>query len=115
MILKKHTVINDSLTVNGNILGKGYTLTVKGSIKARDIDVGNVNAESIDAWNVKAINIDAHNINVWNVNAESIDAQNIIYYAFCIAYNSIKCKSLKGIRENSFHKALDGKVIIKGK
>lgn len=58
-------------------------------------------------FSIDALNIDALNINAWN-----IDAGDISYYAFCIAYKDIKCNSIKGRRENSFHKALDGKIII---
>ena len=45
----------------------------------------------------------------------NIKAWDIKYYAFCISYNSIECVTIKGERNNSFHKCLDGKLIIKEK
>jgi len=66
----------------------------------------NIDVESnIKAFNIKAWNIDAHNIKAWN-----IDANDINYYAYCIAYYSFKCKSVKGIRKNSICKCLDGEI-----
>jgi len=37
------------------------------------------------------------------------------FYAVAFAYNSFKCKSVKGRRENSRYFCLDGDVIINGK
>ena len=69
-----------------------------------DIHV-NVN---IDAYNIKAYNIKAYNIDAYN-----IEAYNISYYAFCVSYGDIICTSIRGRRNNSFHKCLDGKLTIK--
>ena len=35
------------------------------------------------------------------------------YYAVCVAYNNIECKSIKGRRKNSKHFVLDGKLEVK--
>lgn len=48
-----------------------------------------------------------------NINAHNINAYNIRYYAFCVAYYSFWCKSVKGRRENSFHKCLDSEIVYK--
>jgi hypothetical protein len=107
LVLKKDMVFNESITVEGNITCKGgrFNLTVKGNISARNIT----------AWNIDAGNISALNINAGNITAGNISAWDISYYAFCVAYASIKCVSIKGRREHSFHKALDGKITIKKK
>jgi hypothetical protein len=87
----------------------GITVTA-GNISAGDVIAGDVIAGNITAGSIIAGEIIARNINAWNINVESIS-----YYAFCIVYKNIRCSSIKGTRENSFHKCLDGKVIIKKK
>ena len=65
--------------------------------------------------NIKAHgNIDAHgNITAFDIDAHgNIKAKNIEYYAFCIAYKSLKCESIAGARKNSFHKCLDQEIEI---
>jgi len=99
------------------------------NINARNIDARNINARNINAWNIdarniNAWNIDARNINAWDINARDINAEdinarninarNILYYAFCGVYNSIKCLSIKAEREShSEPVCLDGKLEIK--
>lgn len=136
-IMEKDEVIEGNLTVKGSILGKDgrrFNLTVKGNISA-----GNILAVDISAWDVSAWDISAGgNISAWdisaggdvsavgdisavgnisagNISAVDISARDISYYAFCIAYKSIKCRSIKGRRENSFRKCLDGKIEISDK
>ena len=76
-------------------------------IKAYDIDAGNIGACDINASDIKACNIKAFDINAWN-----IDACDISYWAVCVAYNNIKCKSIKGRRKNSKHFVFDGKLEV---
>jgi hypothetical protein len=84
------------------------------NINAWNIDALDINALDINAWNINAWNIDALDINAWNINAWNIDARNILYYAFCSVYQSIKCKSIKAKREvHSEPVCLDGKLEIK--
>ena len=100
------------------------------NIKASDIDAWNIESGEIDAWNIKADGIDAYNIkasNIYasnieaydiearNIKARNIDADRISYYASCIAYQSLKCLSIEGRRENSIHKCLDSEIEIKKK
>ncbi len=69
---------------------------------------------NITAWDINAGNINAENINAWDINAWDINAGNILYYAFCCVYNSIKCFSIKAKREvHSEPICLDGKLEIK--
>jgi len=77
-----------------NICSKEY----RRNIVAGDIVAGDIVAGDIGAWNIIA----------WN-----IDAWNIDYHAACIAYSSFKCISIKGRRENSIHKCLDGEIELK--
>ena len=76
-------------------------------IEALNIDTGNIKAIDIYAWNITALNIEALNINAWN-----ISARNISYYAVCFAYKNIKCKSIKGTRNNARHFVIDGKIEV---
>jgi len=68
---------------------------------------GNITACNIDAFDITACNIDA-----FDITACIIKAKNIEYYAFCIAYKSLKCESIAGARKNSFHKCLDQEIEI---
>jgi hypothetical protein len=53
--------------------------------------------------------------NGWDFNGRNFDGKKISYYASFVAYYSIKCTEIKGRRKNSFHKCLDGKIIVNGK
>ena len=88
-------VIRDDVTFNCDV-------KIDGGIDAVNIDAyGNIVAESIDArGNIVAVNIDALNLS----------AKHVEYYAFCIAYESFKCVSVKGRRKNAIHKCLDGEI-----
>lgn len=93
------------------------------NINSGDITAVNINAKNIDAYNIDALNIKANgDINAVNIKVSSIDADNIeaininaqdiSYYAVCFAYNNIKCKSIKGRRDNAKHFVLDGKMEV---
>ena len=57
--------------------------------------------------------IDARDIIAWDIIALNINANNILYYAFCCVYNSIKCKSIKSKRDKAHPPmCLDGKLEI---
>ena len=114
-----------------------FDLNVKANIDALDIDAHNIEAYGINAYNINANNINVYNINAiniyvnninaddikaddidasdiyaWNIYAFDINAENINYYAVCVAYKNIKCKSIKGRRENSKHFVLDGELEV---
>ena len=87
------------------------------NIKVRDINAVNIDAWNIDAWNINAYNIKAGDIitgdiSACNIEAGDISANDISYHAVCFAYDSIKCKSIKGRRKNSKHFVLDGKLEV---
>jgi hypothetical protein len=85
-----------------------------GNINARNITAWDINARDITAWNINAGNINAGNITAWDINAWNITARDILYYAFCSVYQSIKCISIKAKKE-IHHKpiCLEGKLEIK--
>lgn len=82
-------------------------------IKAGMIRCCDINADSILASDINASIINAKDIYSFNISAYSINAENINYYAVCVAYKDIKCKSIKGRRENAKHFVLDGKLEVK--
>jgi len=82
-------------------------------IEALDIEAHDIKAYNIEAHNIDALDIKALDIKAYNIEAHNIDALDISYYAFCIAYNSFKCSSIEGRRENSIHKCLDSEIEIK--
>lgn len=81
-----------------------------------DLVVFNFNLDvtaNINACNIRARDINANDINACDINACDINAWNISYYAVCYAYNNIKCKSIKGRRENAKHFVLDGVLEVR--
>lgn len=74
---------------------------------------GDIDARDINAWDINAENINAGDIIAWDIIALNINANNILYYAFCCVYNSIKCKSIKSKRDKAHPPmCLDGKLEI---
>jgi len=109
--------------IAGNIIARDIKA---GNITAKDITAKDINAWNITAWNIDAWNIDAGsitakdikagNINAWNIDARNINAENIVYYASCLAYNSIQCISIKAKRKiHAEPICLDGELTIKTK
>ena len=91
-----------------------FDLDIKANIDACDINARDINAWNIESCDINAININAYDIIADDINAYDIKANNIIYFAVCFAYENIKCKSIKGRRENAKHFVLDGKIEIAG-
>ena len=123
LVLEQNTTYEGDLIVYGNITGKNgarYNLTVHGNlnacdVNARDVNARDVNAMDVNAWNVNArdvnaCDVNARDVNARDVNAGDVNAGDISYYAVCFAYHNIKCKSIKGRRDNSKHFVLDGKI-----
>lgn len=84
---------------------KNGVLAINGDVKI-DCDVS-INASIIVNGDIDCWNITCRNINCWN----------IYYYALCIAYKNIKCKSWTARREKHIDPiCIDGKLeIIKDK
>ena len=90
-----------------------FCLVIKANIDARNINALDIDAGDIDARNINALDINALDINALNINAWNINAKEIIFWAVCVAYNNIKCTSIKGSRKNAKYFCLDGEVTIK--
>ena len=99
-------VLNEDLEITFDCIIP-CNIKVYGNIEAKDID-----AYNITAYNIDAPDIDAYNIDAYNITAGNIKAKNIKYYAFCIAYDFLRCESIAGERKNSFHKCLDREIKI---
>lgn len=117
---REDVTIQCDIKVNSNIYARNiYARDVNArniyawDVNAKDANAWDVNAKDVNALNIDARNVDARNVDAWNVNALNIDALNILYYAVCIAYETFKCKSVKGRRENSVHMCLDGEIEYK--
>jgi len=81
-------VVNGSLVLDCDVKFE-FDIAVKINITAWDIDAGDIDVE----------NINAENIDAWNITARNINAWDILYYAFCCVYKSIKCFSIKAKRK----------------
>ena len=78
-----------------------------------DLNVNaNILAYDIRGMDIRALDIRACDIKARDINVRNIEAVNISYYAACVAYQSIKCKSIKGRLENSKHFVLYGKLEV---
>ena len=133
LILEKDTIFNESLTVEGNILGKGgvrYNLTVKGNLDCFDLDCFDLDCEDLNCWNLNCFDLDCWNLNCEDLNCEDLNCRNLNCFdldcgdlncwdlSFCaiaITYNSFKCKSWKSGRNNYIIKCLDGDIEIRDK
>ena len=108
---------NEVLEIDGDVTFE-CSFSINASIK---VNAGNITAGNITARNITAGNITAWNINAWNITARDITARNInagdiLYYAFCVVYDSIKCISIKARREKAQEPiCLDGKLEVKQK
>jgi hypothetical protein len=117
--------------IEGGILDCNYedvrfecSIVIEASIiNAHDIIAHNINAHNIIAHDIIAHDINVHDIIAHDINAHDIIAhdinvhdiivRDISYYAFCIAYKSIKCKSWKKRRDNALDPiCLDEKLEI---
>jgi hypothetical protein len=101
-----------TITVNGNLkitcsIKINANITVDG-----DIDCRNIDCRNIDCLNIDCLNIDCRNIDCRNIDCLNIDCLNIDFYAFAIAYESFKCASWTGRRDNAFAKCLDKEIEI---
>ena len=97
-----------------NLVVFNFDLNVKSNIYAWNIYARNINALNIHVKDICVCYLDANDIKVHDINAQRINANNISYYAVCYAYENIKCKSIKGRKNNSKHFVLDGHISIDG-
>ena len=97
-----------------------FSVKIKRNINARDINARDINAWNINAWNINARDINAWNINAGDINAGDINAWNInardiSFFAFCVAYISVKCKSWTAKREKHLPpQCIEGTLTVDG-
>ena len=84
LVLKENYSIDDDLTVDGNIICEGALW----SLNCRDL-------------------------NCRDLTCANLNCMNLNFYAICIAYESLKCKSWKATRDKHIIKCLDGEIEIK--
>ena len=108
-------IVNDVLVIKGDVKFNAdisiaaSILVIEGNITAESITAWDINAWDINAENITARDITAKDINAWGINAK-----DILYYAFCTVYRSIKCVSIKAKRGIAHPPiCLDGKLEIK--
>ena len=142
LVLEKDTEFDESIEVSGSILGKDghrFNLKVEGDIDCNNIDCHNItcldincrnitchnitcldincldiNCLDIDCLDINCLDIDCHDIDCNDIICNNIDCCGIRYYAVCVAYKNIRCKTIVGRRKNSRHFVLDGKIEIRG-
>ena len=119
-IYKTQEEVDADLNEHGDLI-LNCSVKFEFSVKIkRNITAGDIDAWDIDAWNIRAGNIDAWNIDAWNIDAGNIRAGNIragdlSFFALCVAYGSIKCKSWRARREKHLTpQCLDGALTVSG-
>jgi len=90
-----------------------------GNLDCRDLNCGNLNCGDLNCGNLNCWNLDCRDLNCRNLdcrdlNCMDLDCRNLSYYAVAFAYESFKCKSIEGRRNNSKHFCLDSEVKITG-
>lgn len=81
-------------------------------IEAVCIDAGVIRARDIYTTTIKSMSIYARDIKAIGVNAVNIYARDIMYTTMCVAYEDIKCNSIKCRRELPIHCSLYGKLEV---
>ena len=102
--MKKDTTYNNSIRVEGDIVGKDgqrYDLYVNGDIEAMSIEVGNITSRgSTNAWNINTGDITAFDINV----IENIQAGGEIIADFILCESLIQPEGKKLVCKNLIEK-----------
>jgi len=111
LILTENYSIDENLTVEGNIICQGG----KWNIICGNIICGNITCGNITCGNIICGNIICWDITCGNIICWDITCGNINYFAVAFAYESFKCKSIKGRRCKSKHFCLDSEIEYKPK
>ena len=96
LILEKDTVFDESIVVEGPIMGKDgvrYNLKVEGNIDCYNIDCNNIVCYNIVCYNIDCYNIDCNNIDCHNIVCHNIDCHNIVCHNINASF--ILCESIK--------------------
>jgi hypothetical protein len=98
LVLKENTTFDEDLIVRGNIRCEG--------------GCWNLDCWNLDCWNLNCWNLNCCDLNCCDLNCRNLNCWDLNFYAFCIAYNSFKCKSWKARRDKFVCKCLDGEIEI---
>ena len=114
LILEKDTTYEDSLKVEGCILGKDgerFNLTIKGNLNCLDLTCRNLTCWDLTCWDLTCEDLTCRDLNCGNFTCWNLTCGDLNFYAFAITYSSFECKTWKARRDNYFIKSLDGKII----
>ena len=92
--------VHDDVKIECNI-------NINASIMCRDLDCMDLNC-----WDLNCMDLDCRNLNCWDLDCMDLNCRDLSYYAVAFAYESFKCKSIVGRRNNSKHFCLDSEVKI---
>lgn len=102
-------IFNFDLDVEANI--QACCIKAK-EIRAYDVYAYRIDAKCVNSSDIKACYIYVNNINADDISALYIIADYISYRVVCYAYNSIKCKQIKGRIKGAQHFVLEGKLEV---
>lgn len=105
-------IVDGVLRIDGDVRFEVSFAIYADIVVLGNIDALGINARDINARDIKACDINALGIKAWNIDALNINARNISFYAVAFAYQSFRCKSIKGGRENARYFCLDEEVKI---
>ena len=113
LILKKNTVFNESLTVEGNIIGN-WDLNCK-DLNCWNLNCWNLNCNDLNCNDLNCKDLNCGDLNCNDLNCRNLNCEDLNFYAIAITYSSFKCNSWKARRDNHIIKCLDGKIKVKSK
>jgi len=99
--------VNDDVKIECNI-------NINASIICWNLDCMNLNCGNLNCGDLNCGNLNCWNLDCRDLNCMDLHCRNLSYYAVAFAYESFKCKSIEGRRNNSKHFCLDSEVKITG-
>jgi len=128
LILKEDTTFNEDLIVKGNIICEGGIWDLKCRyLKCRDLECWDLECHNLECNDLKCRNLECWDLECRNLECSDLECRDLEcgdlkcynlecndlnFYAFVIAYNSLKCKSWKSRRKNHIIKCLDKEIEI---
>ena len=94
--------VNDNVKIECNISINASIICW--NLDCMNLNCGNLNCGNLNCWDLDCGNLNCRDLNCWDLR----------YYAVAFAYESFKCKSVVGRRDNSKHFCLDSEVKITG-
>ena len=104
--LKKDTIFNESINVEGNIFGN-FSLKVEGDLNCLDL-----NCKDLNCLNLNCLDLNCWDLNCWDLNCLNLNCKDLNFYAVAIAYHSFTCKSWNAGRDKYIIKCIDGEIAV---